>query len=78
MAELKAGWKTSEFWALLLTNGALIAISIGLLTTQQATELSDAATKIVSGIFGVVSAVNAIVYSKDRTALKKTNGTDIT
>lgn len=65
---LKAGWKTTEFWATIGVLLLAVGVSIGLLTNDQA----ESVTKAVGSLIALLAAAWPVsVYSKLRTSLKK-------
>lgn len=64
---MKPGWTTSEFWMALIPTAIAMAVALGLVGPEQKDELATTATKIVTGVFALVTA---IVYIRGRAQLK--------
>ncbi len=73
MNDVKSGWKTSEFWLLLIGKALVFAVGIGLISQDKANEVSSHLTALVGGVFAVVALWHmAGSYLASRTSLKQT------
>lgn len=52
--DIKAGWKTTEFWLTLVSTLVSAAVALGLLPTAEGEQLAGGLTAVVSGVFMVV------------------------
>jgi len=72
MNGVKSGWRSSEFWSTLISQGMAFVVLLGLVKHTDAAALGDALTQIVTSAF-VIAANAAIVvqYIRGRVELKK-------
>lgn len=67
---MKKAWKTTEFWAALITNLIGIVMLSGYVNAAEGEELGNA-LKAIAG--AVISLVSTVGYMHERTELKKTH-----
>lgn len=65
---LKAGWKTTEFWATIAIVILAFIVSIGVITNDQASAIMQVVGSVLALIAG---AAPVAIYSKVRETLKK-------
>lgn len=68
---MKPGWKTTEFWLTLAVGIPSFLVAAGIIQSEHRETLTDAITKVVSGIFG---AWTIIAYIKSRAEVKMFSG----
>lgn len=54
MNEIKAGYKTTEFWLTLVSTLVSAAVGLGLLPVAEGEQLAGGLTAIVTGVFMVI------------------------
>jgi len=65
---MNQGWKTTEFWTMIVTNGIGIALAFGLVNAEQGQEIGNG-LKAIAG--AVISIASVLGYMKNRTAIKQ-------
>jgi hypothetical protein len=65
---MKKSWKTTEFWAMLVTNVMGVLVLLGVIGSEQGEEIGNA-LKAIAG--GIVSIATTLGYMKSRTEVKK-------
>ena len=61
MKNVKPGWKTTEFWKSIITAITGIALTMGWLRPEEATQLTQGLMMIVGGIITVAPIVAYII-----------------
>lgn len=54
-------FKSETFWLALIGAGITVASALGITTGSESADLTTAATQVISGVLGLVSAITAIV-----------------
>jgi len=68
---MKPGYLTTEFWVTLVTQFVSVLTVLGVVTAQNAGQLTDSATGIVTATFTLLTNAAAVIhYIRSRTALK--------
>ncbi len=71
---MKAGWKTTEFWTVVVSSVLAVAVAAGYLTGDQATEISSGVVDVINAVtklIGVLAPVVGVVtYVWSRTRVK--------
>lgn len=77
MNEVKTGWRTSEFWTVLLTQLIGFLVLLGIVSVQDQGTLVDSLTKMVSSLGAVLANAAVVVkYIQSRTELKSLSVSD--
>ncbi len=68
---MKPGWKTTEFWAAILTGLGIVGVAFGVLTSIEVDTIVAAVTQLVAAVTMLVIAVQPVVaYIKGRAEVK--------
>ena len=70
MSEVKAGYKTTEFWVTLATMALGILVAAGIIGAEQAETIKTQATAIGELIVKLAAAAAPIVYILSRSRVK--------
>lgn len=74
---MKPGWKTTEFWVVVVAAVLSVAVAAGVVTPEQATGIKDAVAQTIDAVANLVSVLTPLVglvaYVWSRTKVK-TNG----
>lgn len=69
--DIKPGYKTTEFWISLAANVVALLVIMGIVTPESQADLVEATSRIVEGVFAVITSVTAIIaYIRSRTKVK--------
>ncbi len=70
----KPGWKTTEFWLVVLGSLLTVAVAAGWITPEQSTQISDAAAQVIEAVAALVAAlmplISVVAYVWSRTKVK--------
>lgn len=73
----KPGWKTTEFWAVVVLAVLSVAVAAGVITPEQSEQISNAVVQTIDAVANLVSVLaplaGVIMYIWSRTMVK-TNG----
>lgn len=70
----KPGWKTSEFWVVVVAALLSVAVALGLVTPAESVEIENAVSAVIDSITQLVSAltplIGVVAYVWSRTKVK--------
>lgn len=69
---VKAGYRTTEFWVTLISSAVAVLVALGVFTPAEGETASSAGAELVFAIFAMLAAVApAVAYIYSRTKVKE-------
>jgi hypothetical protein len=67
---VKAGWKTTEFWVVVIAAVLSIAVAGGYITVEESEAINNAIVQTIDAVTNLIGVLLPIVYVWSRTKVK--------